>query len=126
MVMPSNTFATYHLTQPPMQLLHTNTKQIMMQIPATYPNASSTAMTSEHCTEGGKENVCPNRLIKRQSEGSSLRQILKRCRGTNSPSFSSNLSAEEECHQNVSIDLTDSTGDQDISAEAGFQPRNQP
>ncbi|KAM6559538.1 hypothetical protein CsatA_028777 [Cannabis sativa] len=125
MVNPSNTFATYPPTQPPVQLSNAITKQISMQIPVHNSSSSSAAISSEQFS-AGKENESPNRIIKRQSDGSSLRHFLKRCRGTTPTTFSSNLFAEGEFNQNVFTDLMDSNGDQDNSAVAVSQPRKQP
>uniref|UniRef100_A0A803NGJ5 CCHC-type domain-containing protein n=1 Tax=Cannabis sativa TaxID=3483 RepID=A0A803NGJ5_CANSA len=125
MVNPSNTFATYPPTQPPVQLSNAITTQISMQIHVHNSSSSSAAISSEQFS-AGKENESLNRIIKRQSDGSSLRHFLKRCRGTTPTTFSSNLSAEGEFNQNVSTDLMDSNGDQDNSAVAVSQPRKQP
>uniref|UniRef100_A0A803Q871 Zinc knuckle CX2CX4HX4C domain-containing protein n=1 Tax=Cannabis sativa TaxID=3483 RepID=A0A803Q871_CANSA len=117
-------FATY-----PPSIAPAHLSSIVNQM--TLPLHSSTSISTPITTQSAavaydQENINPNVQSKRQTEGLSLRQTLKRCR-ENSPTVSSStLSAEAELHHHVSCAAMDSYGASDKSAEAGFQSRNQP
>uniref|UniRef100_A0A803P1S7 Reverse transcriptase domain-containing protein n=1 Tax=Cannabis sativa TaxID=3483 RepID=A0A803P1S7_CANSA len=110
-----NTFATY---PPQSQLTDIRGKQ-PMNVPSTnalLPKVTP-ATISPAVVHWGTENTNPNVQTKRQNEGLSLRQTLKRCRGTIPNDVASTLSVGEADHHLVSIDLMDSMGDKDNSME---------
>uniref|UniRef100_A0A803P559 Reverse transcriptase domain-containing protein n=1 Tax=Cannabis sativa TaxID=3483 RepID=A0A803P559_CANSA len=106
----SNTYATYPPPPPAITSLSNQT----LAIPGT--NHFNSIIAPATVTTG-KENLNPNVQFKRQSEGLSLRQTLKRCRGNIPNDHNSTLSVEEnDCHF-VSNDFMDSVGDYDNAAE---------
>uniref|UniRef100_A0A803NML1 Reverse transcriptase domain-containing protein n=1 Tax=Cannabis sativa TaxID=3483 RepID=A0A803NML1_CANSA len=115
----TNTFATY---PPQTSLTDIRGKQPM---PAHATNAlppkDAPATISPVVLHWETENTNPNVQTKRQNEGLSLRQTLKRCRGTIPNDAASTLSVGEVDHHLVSIDLMDSMGDKDNSAETASQ-----
>uniref|UniRef100_A0A803P5M6 Uncharacterized protein n=1 Tax=Cannabis sativa TaxID=3483 RepID=A0A803P5M6_CANSA len=116
----TNTFATY---PPQTSLTDIRGKQPM---PAHATNALppkvAPATISPAVMHWGTENTNPNVQSKRQNEGLSLRQTLKRCRGTIPNDAASTLSVGEVDHHLVSIDLMDSMGDKDNSVRGLSDP----
>uniref|UniRef100_A0A803QIB5 Zinc knuckle CX2CX4HX4C domain-containing protein n=1 Tax=Cannabis sativa TaxID=3483 RepID=A0A803QIB5_CANSA len=122
MDMRPNVFATY---PPSHSLPDSMINQIHTPLPTQLYTNQKPSVSSSGEKQVGKENLSPNRIIKRSSEGINLRQTLKRCRG-NQPLFISPMSEENELHMDVSIDEMDSTGVNDNNAESEVQLRKQP
>uniref|UniRef100_A0A803QHU7 Zinc knuckle CX2CX4HX4C domain-containing protein n=1 Tax=Cannabis sativa TaxID=3483 RepID=A0A803QHU7_CANSA len=117
----NNFFATYPPSSTSIPILKTTNHTASSPSKSLTTYSSITAAISAH----GQENVNPNVQSKRQNEGLSLRQTLKRCRANLPTTSTSSLSDEEDPRHQVSIDNMDSIGDFDNAAEAGFQSRGQ-
>uniref|UniRef100_A0A803QMZ2 Uncharacterized protein n=1 Tax=Cannabis sativa TaxID=3483 RepID=A0A803QMZ2_CANSA len=107
--------------------LHSNkTGQLHTPILSKTSHLPQSIVASGVEQQGGKENLSPNRLSKRHSEGINLKQTLKRWRGNQTQLFFSPLSVENEPHLEVSMNDIDSTGANDNDAKSEFQLRDQP
>ena len=95
---PWGVIATYPLDSSLAQPLHAGPTSVTDKVDAPIMSTSSYCTTISAAE--GKENASPNRVSKRLPEATSMRKMLKRCRGTNSIHSTSNLSIVAEMHQN--------------------------
>uniref|UniRef100_A0A803QMZ4 Zinc knuckle CX2CX4HX4C domain-containing protein n=1 Tax=Cannabis sativa TaxID=3483 RepID=A0A803QMZ4_CANSA len=123
----NNDLSVYATYPPANYSLHSNkTGQLHTPILSKTSHLPQSIVASGVEQQGGKENLSPNRLSKRHSEGINFRQTLKRCRGNQTQLFFSPLSVENEPHLEVSMNDIDSTGANDNDAKFEFQLRDQP
>uniref|UniRef100_A0A803P2K3 Reverse transcriptase domain-containing protein n=1 Tax=Cannabis sativa TaxID=3483 RepID=A0A803P2K3_CANSA len=73
-----NTFATY--PPPTSSFQMAKSSQLLTPLPPTTCYTAQSIVSPTAGQQVGKENLSPNRLFKRQSDGLSLRQTLKICR----------------------------------------------
>uniref|UniRef100_A0A803NTN1 Zinc knuckle CX2CX4HX4C domain-containing protein n=1 Tax=Cannabis sativa TaxID=3483 RepID=A0A803NTN1_CANSA len=121
---PLNTFATYPPSTHSIDIL--NKESLVTPATKTLNAEAATVTSNIAVSKLEKENFNPNVQSKRQNESLSLRQTLKRCRGTTTTDFTSTLSVEKNDHLHVSNDFMDSDDEIDNSAETVLQSRKQP
>ncbi|KAM6571395.1 hypothetical protein CsatA_015475 [Cannabis sativa] len=107
----NNDLSVYATYPPANNSLHSNkTGQLHTPILSKTSHLPQSIVASGVEQQGGKENLSPNPLSKRHSEGINFRQTLKRCRGNQTQLLFSPLSFENEPHLEVSMNDIDSTG----------------
>uniref|UniRef100_A0A803PRI8 Reverse transcriptase domain-containing protein n=1 Tax=Cannabis sativa TaxID=3483 RepID=A0A803PRI8_CANSA len=112
---PLNTFATYPPSTHSIDVL--NKESLVTSATKTLKAEAATVTSNIAVSNLEKENFNPNVQSKRQNESLSLRQTLKRCRGTTTTDFTSTLSVEKNDHLHVSNNFMDSDDEIDNSTE---------